>query len=112
MSSKLLEYLLKNVGKLTFTDLLLLGVTALLVGVALFAIFRWLYDARFKAQHDLLEIKEETIGSLRARLQDLASQFDVSQRYLETTERHLERVKSEYESIQRNTEEGASPILS
>lgn len=71
--SEILSFIFENFGNLRPGDYGLLIVFALGVFGGLHLVFRWLYSARYEAQRDLIELKDQTVTSLKSQL-DLTHQ--------------------------------------
>lgn len=72
MSGKILKFIIDNINRLQLFDYVFIFMISAFMGFGLFCIFRWLYGARFKAQSDLIEIKDKIIASYEQTIERLS----------------------------------------
>lgn len=92
--SEIFQFLTKNYERLTVIDWGLVIFVSAFASIGLFVIFRWLYDARYKAQSELIGIQNDSILRLKERIEERQSELDgvrgrlsdVSQRLMKAEE--------------------------
>ena len=67
--SEILDFVLNNFEILRSGDYLILATFVALVGAAVIFGFRAIYAARYQAQSDLLQLKDQTVGALTTHLE-------------------------------------------
>lgn len=76
MPSELLKYILDNFAGLRVADYVLLLVLLAFAIAGVVALVRWLFQARYEAQKDLLELRQATVDAVKEQLQLIKAERD------------------------------------
>lgn len=91
--SEIFQFLTKNYERLTVIDWGLVILVSVFAAIGLFVMFRWLYDARYKAQSDLIGIQKESILQLKERIEERQSELDGARGRLSDVSQRLMRAE-------------------
>jgi hypothetical protein len=69
--SEIVKFIFDNFNKLTIVDFIIIISFIILFCFGLFFIFRWLFSERFKAQKELISIKDDIINTYKDKIKIL-----------------------------------------
>jgi acyl-CoA synthetase (AMP-forming)/AMP-acid ligase II len=87
--SDILDFIIKNFGRLRPADYFVLAIFGALVAGAVFVALRRFFSSRFQAQNELLDLQAKTVNALNSHLELTQRERDDLQKKLEEKMRRL-----------------------